>query len=188
MTARTEVGKNAVTLDFIHGEVLSYHKHSESYVSGSGGYNNTGVRIRTQEVTHTEFFVKDDKGQEHEVMLRGEKRLTVREGQEVTMIRADSSEQGPVWVYMYVHNTQMEYYLHNRQDMYVNRQLWHWPLLIGLVLYLKYGLIDNWFAAIVFGLLGAFIISMLITSKILLPKAMKKFDAAIDAYSNQIIS
>lgn len=184
------VGNRTTTLGHITGEVLSYNKHSESHVYGSGGgHNNSHVRINTKVVTRTEIFIKDENNVEHEIKLVSEKDVALRQGQKVSMVKAEIEDDHYYWVYLWVHNTDREYFLNERQYVYSNKKLWHYILLGFAVLFFKYYFdMTGWIFPTISALVSTFIVIAIVTSKILKPIAIKELDKNIRSYSDTNLS
>lgn len=188
MSSVFTVGSQSIKLEHIIGEVLSYHKHSESHVYGNGGgHNNSPVRIKTQEVTRTEFFIKDQSGNEHEVRLTDEKYVALRQGQKVTLVKAVQEDSRFYWVYLWVHNTDMEYMLKERYEVYSNKTFWHYPLLLLTILFFKYYIdISGWILPSILGVISSLTIATIIIGIILKPIAIKKLDKYLMEYVDRL--
>ncbi len=66
------VKSSDLDLFYNHGAVHGSKTWSESHVHGSGGGNNTNVKISTTVTTRNQFFLVDSSGVEHSVSLNGE--------------------------------------------------------------------------------------------------------------------
>lgn len=184
-----ELGSRKITLDHVRGKVMSYHKHSESYVHGSGGgHPNARTSITTHEVTQTEFIVKDENEREYPVVLRGQKNVVLSEGQEVTLFCADTDDEDSYWVYVYVHNTGQECYFNQREKVYRNKTHWHFPLLISMLFFLRaYYDLDSWVWSIIWAVLASLFVAAIVTKVFLRPAAIKKLDKQIQDYADRVI-
>ncbi len=87
-----------VQINYFTGEVINTSKHSETYVTSSGGGGYVGPdgghvnapQISSSTVTCHEFWIRQDDGRERSVSLRGYD-IPLRAGQRVTMVMASDA-------------------------------------------------------------------------------------------------
>lgn len=136
-----------VEFSAVSGVVVGPHKHAETHVSGGGGggstFNGQGstapVHITSTVVIKQDFFVRDDKGQETPVQLRGVD-IPLAEGQRVTMITSHSSKGG-WWTHVVNHSAQRYWRVTQAKDLVINSGVVN-PLmsfLIGMAIWIGIG-------------------------------------------------
>ncbi|TVP92022.1 MAG: hypothetical protein EA348_02800 [Pseudomonadaceae bacterium] len=130
-----------VKTDYFTGEVINTSKHSETYVTSSGGGGYVGPdgghvnapQVSSSTVTCHEFWIRQDDGRERSVSLRGYD-IPLRAGQRVTMVMAsDARADYGHYTTLVNHTADRHWNLMDGAD--VNRKLALTPLnLMALVL------------------------------------------------------
>ena len=167
------ITSNTKTYNIYHtfGKVANTNKNMETRVHGSGGANNTNVRISSTTIVHDHLFVIDNDGQEHSFQLQGFD-LACREGNEIAVAWGikNGSNKGP---YFMVHN------FTTKQTVYKNpilHMMLRYPLWMALL-----ATIFSFYLMSVDGTLGTIVlIAIWIGWFVTASQAVKKFKSEIN--------